>query len=66
MNYSTLPGTSRVNLVPSVEEMEGEVINPKLCIIWKEDKNVLATSVKTGRAGMKRAAKIRNNVAKRI
>lgn len=67
MNYSTLPETSKVNLFASVEEMEGEVLNPKVCIICQEDQNVPVTSEKTGRARMKRAATIRNDiVTKRI
>lgn len=60
MEYSALPGPSRINLVASMAEEN--VINPKIFFICQEDNKVPVTSEKTGRARMKRAATICNDV----
>lgn len=60
--HSALLGHTNMNLVASAAE-EDE-FNPKICIIYLEDK-FLVTSEKTGRARIKKADKTRNDVVRK-
>lgn len=65
MEDSEEPCPVSMNLVASV--VKDDLFNHRLCIICQEDSKVPVTSEKVGRASMKRAAEIRNDVVtKRI
>ena len=64
MEHSEIPGPTRMKLFTSMAE--DDVFNRRVCTICQEDNKSPVTSEKTGRAKMKRAAIIRNDVTKRI
>ncbi len=63
MEHSKIPVPRRTNLVTTMAE--DDVFNSSLCIICQEDDKTPLTSQKTGRASMKRAANIRNDVVRK-
>ena len=65
MENSEIPGPVGMNLVVSMAK--DDIFNHHRCIICQEDTKSPVTSEKTGRASVKRAAEIRNDiVTKRI
>ena len=65
MEHSQIPGPSSMHLVTTM--VEDDVFDPMICIICQEVDKSPVTSEKTGRARIKRAASVRNDVVtKRI
>jgi hypothetical protein len=60
MEHLPVPGPDCMNLVTSMTD--NDLFNNQLCIICQEETQSPVTSEVTGRASMKRAAKIRNDV----